>query len=194
MDTEPKRAPDHANWFFGLPLDGAFLATLPPPPRGFRLFTRTDVHLTVAFLGPCGRERAERALRALDEALESTRLAPFEYSLGEVVPMGHARRYSALSATLHEGHDQAASIIGALRDPLALAAEARPDTREPLPHATIARPRRRAGNVERSAGLEWARALDLSRARGTIDRIALYTWPEKREQGLFQIVADRPLG
>jgi RNA 2',3'-cyclic 3'-phosphodiesterase len=185
--------PSHANWFFGLPIGGAFLKDLPPPPRGFRLFTSRDVHLTVAFLGPCGRELAERALAALDETLLSARLESLEYALGEVIPLGNPRRYSALSATLTTGHDQASAIIGALRDPLVAAAEARPDTRPPLPHATIARPRRRAGNDERRAGLSWARGLDLSEVRGTIDRVALYTWPEERRESLFQVVAERAL-
>jgi RNA 2',3'-cyclic 3'-phosphodiesterase len=194
MPSEPSQTSSlHANWFVGLPLDGAFLENLPAPPQGFRVFGPRDVHITVAFLGPCGRELAERALATLDEGLASSRFEPVDYALGEVIPLGHPRRYSALSATLARGNAEAAAIIGALRDPLCAAAEARPDTRPPLPHATIARPRRRAGNDERRAGLTWARSLDLSRVVGTIDRVALYTWPEERRESLFRVVAERTL-
>lgn len=186
-------APPDANWFIGLPLDGAFLATLPPPPPNFRLFGAHDVHLTVAFLGRCGPERAARALEALDEALAAQRFEPIAYSLGAVVPMGNPRRYSALSALLAEGREPATELMGALREDLWEAAEATPDTRPPLPHATIARPQRRAEMRDRAAGLRWASRLDLSWVRGTIDRIALFTWAERRDEGLFRVVGERPL-
>lgn len=186
-------APRDANWFFGLPVDGAFLERLRPPPASFRLFGRHDVHLTVAFLGPAGPERAEAALEALDRELAARPRAPFDYALGEVVPLGNPRPYSALSATLSEGNDEAVALIAALREPLVFAAEARPDLRPPLPHATIARPKRRADAADRRAGLAWAASLKLSEVRGTIDRIALYTWPERREDGLFRVVAERRL-
>jgi RNA 2',3'-cyclic 3'-phosphodiesterase len=187
------RATSHANWFFGLPVDAEFIAAIPPPPPGFRLFSKRDVHITVAFLGPCGAEAARRALDALDHILANASFSPVDYALGELIPLGHARRYSALSATLTAGSAEAAAIIAALRAPLVAAAGAKPDTRPPLPHATLARPSRRAGARDRAAGLAWARSLDLGQFHGTLDRVALYTWAEDRQTGLFEIVAERPL-
>ena len=47
------------------------MSDLPAPPRNFRRFHPEDVHLTLAFLGPCGEQGAERALQALDVALQT---------------------------------------------------------------------------------------------------------------------------
>lgn len=185
---------ERANRFVGLPVCGAFLARLPPPPSRVRLFTPGDLHLTVAFLGASGRAGAERALAALDEALSRDPLAPFAYALGEVIPLGNPRRYSALSATLTAGREEAARLIASLRDPLIAAAGARPDERPPLPHVTLARPSRRADRRDRDAGLAWARGLDLGEVTGEIDRIALYTWAEERRERHFRVVAERALG
>ncbi len=195
------RAPG-ASWFFGLPVDGAFMATrVPEVPPGFRRFHPEDLHLTVAFLGACGEEAARRALAVLERALSSPR-PPIEASLGEVVPMGDPRAYSALSALLLEGRAETEALIGALRDPLADAAGARRETREPKPHLTLARPSRGASEAQRGAGLAWARGLDLGGVRARLDRVALYTWSAERrdtwsaerQARLFEIVAERRLG
>ena len=160
------------NWFFAFPLDGAFVQALPALPGALRLYHPDDVHLTLAFLGGCGEEGAMRALAALDARLALDPPGALEVSLGEVVPMGGSRRsYSALSALLGAGR------------------EARPAK----PHITIARPKRRATDADRQAGLAWAEALDLSGVQARLDRIALFTWSERRVERLFRIVAERRL-
>lgn len=183
-----------ANWFFAFPLDGAFVRELPALPRAFRLFHPDDVHLTLSFLGGCGEERALAALAALDAALAAAPLAPLEVALAEVVPMGGSRRhYSALSALLGRGRPEASAAVGRLRDALADAASVARDTREPKPHVTLARPARRATSSDREAGLAWAASLELSAVSARLDRIALYTWGERRLERLFRIVAERAL-
>jgi len=187
------RAPG-ANWFFGLPVDGAFMAArVPEVPRGFRRFHPEDLHLTVAFLGPCGEEAARRALAVLERALAAPRPV-IEASFGEVVPMGNPRAYSALSALLVDGRAETEALIGALRDPLADAAGARRETRAPKPHLTLARPSRGASDAERRAGLTWARGSDLGGVRARLDRVAFYTWSAERQARLFEITAERRLG
>jgi 2'-5' RNA ligase len=184
------------NWFVGLPVDGRFLAShVTPPPRGFRAFHPDDLHLTVAFLGPCGDEAALRALAALDEALASdpSLRAPIETSLGEVVPMGDPRRYSALSALLVAGRAETEARMAALRDPLADAAGSRREVRPPKAHVTLARPSRTASPADRRAGLAWAGALALEDVHVRLDRVALYTWSLDRGSRLFRIVAARAL-
>lgn len=183
-----------ASWFLGLPVDGGFMAArVPEVPRGFRRFHPEDLHLTVAFLGACGEEAARRALVVLERALAVPRPA-IDASLGEVVPMGNPRAYSALSALLVDGRHETEQLIGALRDPLADAAGALRETRAPKPHLTLARPSRGASDAEREAGLVWARAVDLRGVTARLDRIALYTWSADRQDRLFEIVTERPLG
>jgi 2'-5' RNA ligase len=182
------------NWFFAFPLDGTFLLGLPPLPSNFRRFQPEDVHLTLAFLGTCGDAGAERAIAALDQHLDEQPQPPIVISLGEVVAMGGSRHsYSALSALLGEGRAEATACILALRDRLTLAASGRTEKRPPKPHVSIARPRSRASELDRAAGLSWAGALQLQGVRAQLDRIALYTWSETRRERMFEIVAERRL-
>lgn len=151
--------------------------------------------MTLAFLGGCGEDGAQRALATLDERLRSAPLQAIDISLGEVVPMGGSRRaYSALSALLETGRAEATACLAALRDPLTEAATGRRDKRPPKPHVSIARPRGRASDVDREAGLAWAAQLDLRAVHAKLERIALYTWSEVRRDRLFRIVAERRLG
>jgi len=182
------------NWFLAFPVDGAFVAALPPAPPRLRVFSPTDVHATLAFLGGCGQDGAERALAVLDARLAELRPGPVAASLAEVVPMGGSRRdYSALSALLDDGRDEMAQLIGALRPGVAEAAAGRSDLRPPKPHVTLARPMRSASGADRQAGLAWAGAVDVRGLAVTFDRIALYTWADDRPAHLFKIVAERPL-
>ena len=181
------------NWFFAFPVDGAFLRELPEPPRSFRRFHEEDVHLTLAFLGGVGEAAAERSLAALDERLASTPVPSIDVSLGEVVPMGSRSRYTALSALLARGRPEATDCITALRDLLTETANGRREKRAAKPHVTIARPRHRATDADREAGLVWAAQLDVGAVHATLDRIALYTWSELRQARLFRIVAERQL-
>jgi len=183
------------NFFFAFPIDGKFVLELPALPSNFRRFHPEDVHLTLAFLGACGDNAAQRALVALEQRLEQEPQAPIDVSLAEVVAMGGSRRtYSALSALLARGRSEASACISALRDLLTQTAVGRTETRPPKPHVSIARPRRRASEADRSAGLSWAAALQLQSQTARLDRIALYTWSEARQERLFQIIAECRLG
>lgn len=181
------------NWFFAFPLDGAFVLELPAVPTHFRVFHPDDVHLTLAFLGGTGEEPARRALDVLDASLADTPLAALDVTLGEVVPMGSARRYTALSALLGEGREPLVACLTELGGLLCETALGRRPSRPAKPHVTVARPRRQASEADRAEGLVWARGLDLGRVRRRLDRIALYTWSDQRKERLFKVVAERKL-
>jgi 2'-5' RNA ligase len=183
------------NWFFAFPLDGAFVETLPAPPKSIRRYHPDDVHLTLAFLGGCGEPGALRALAVLDERLGGTPLPVVEIALGEVVPMGRSRSgYTTLSALVGRGRDEATRLLATERDPLHEAATGRRPSRPAKPHVTLARVRGRASAESREAGVAWAAALDLGEVHARLERIALYTWSAVRRERLFRIVAERRLG
>jgi 2'-5' RNA ligase len=183
------------NWFLAFPVDGAFVLELPPLPAQFRRFHPDDVHLTLAFLGGCAEPAALAALALLDERLERAPIASMAISLGEVVPMGGSRRaYTALSALLVEGKAAVTECLAAHRDALLEAATGRRDARAPKPHISLARPKTRATEAQREAALRWASELDLRGQAARLDRIALYTWAENRQERLFRVVAERRLG
>jgi 2'-5' RNA ligase len=181
------------NWFFGFPIVGEFVLELPALPTNFRRLHPGDVHLTLAFLGGCGEEGAERALQALDERMVGPLRTAIDVSLGQVVAMGPRTRYSALSALLKEGREVTETRITELRDALTLAATGRIEQRPAKAHVTLARPSGRASDAQRAAGLAWASELDLSHQRMRLARVALYTWSENRAERAFRIVSERTL-
>lgn len=181
------------NWFFGFPIDGAFVLDMPVLPKCFRRFHPDDVHMTLAFLGGCGEEAALHALSALDECLAAAPIHPMDVSFGEVVAMGSPRRYTALSALLERGREEATTCIAEYRDILTETAAGRREKRPAKAHVTIARPRRRATDQDRQAGLRWAKTVDLRHVTARLDRIALYTWSETRVERMFRIAAERKL-
>lgn len=181
------------NWFIAFPLDGAFLARLPPPPARFRLFHEEDVHLTLAFLGGVAEATARRTFDELKARLVEQPIASMDVSLGALVPMGRSGAYTALSALLEIGREEAELLIGEQRHALTQAASGRSDRRKPKAHVTIARPERRATAEDRARGLEWARQIDIRDVRARLDRVALYTWHERRRERLFRIADEHAL-
>lgn len=178
-----------ANWFVALSVaPGDFLAQLSPPPC-VRLFGPHDLHITVAFLGTVGEERA-RAAFAEAKALT---LGALETELGEVVPLGSKRRPSAFSALPISGRRELEHAMASVRAAMWQTAGARSDDRPALAHVTIARPTRKASHEQVHDAAAWAKQLDLGRPRVRIERVALYTWAEDRAQSLFRVVDERAL-
>ena len=179
-----------ANWFVGMPVTGGdwLDALLSDAPSSLRRFHPDDLHLTVAFLGGCGAERAKVAFAtATDHPL-----AAFRVELDRLAPMGNPRRPSALSLLVSGGHDEAVAIIESLRPVMWRAAEAERDTRPALPHVTVARPPRRATATERRVAVEWAERKPRLGEILTIDRLCLYTWSDDRRARQFRVVDEIP--
>lgn len=201
-----------ANWFLALvvPEEPALTQLLVDLPDGVRPFAAADLHITVAFLGPCGQERALLAWQAI---------APLRHPAIAVVSggwraMGPAGNPSAYALTLgpdaalnpsqdpdqvrDRGGQLTAGLIERWRQPALEAAGLPPERRAALPHITLARPRWR-GVGQHRAGLEawWQQAAGPRAPRpqhGLILReIAIYTWAADRQIQLFRIVIRRPL-
>jgi len=173
-----------ANWFIALaaPSD-AWFSSIAAPPSGVRMFVASDLHITVAFLGPVGQLRAEAAFAIAPR----WPTGPFDITLGAVEPMGNPRRPGALSVRVVEGAEALSRTIADVRELMWERAGARRDDRPPLPHVTIARPRRSAGGSERAAAIAWARSIQLGAPRITLFELVLYTHAEDRSERLFRL-------
>lgn len=175
------------NWFLGLPVDGAsWLHRVAAAPPEVKLFHPDDLHLTIAFLGPCGEARARAAWDSF-----RWELGAVDASFGGVIPMGSPRHWSALSATLEESREVVEDAMGASRGAACEAAGVPVDGRPPKAHCTIARLSRRAIPEQRAEAVRWAAALDLRGVGVRLDRVALYAWSEDRAEHLFRIVESR---
>ena len=191
------RRMERGNWFVALPVDAGewYSSGVPPTPQGTRRFAPGDLHLTVAFLGAVGRARAMGAWAAALEQLgrrpaSPWAAAPFQVSLGAAAPMGNPKRATALAALLEHGRREVEAAIGAAREELWAAADARRDSRPVKAHLSLARIQRGASEVERAAALGWADAIDLAGVRLVLDRLALYAWSEDRLERQFAVVTE----
>lgn len=180
------------NSFIAFPVPASsWLMDLPPAPAGIRLLDSADLHLTIAFLGSIAEERARASFECLTEDPSDRIFA----RLGAVVPLGNPRHPSALSALVEgrtEGGDPIRDAIGALRDTALVAAGLPPDTREPLPHITLARIGRKA--IARAHALEWAARIDLTRIHVCLERIALYRTAREPGPRSFEILESVAAG
>ncbi|MCP9790974.1 hypothetical protein KBZ20_00185 [Vulcanococcus limneticus Candia 3F8] len=187
----PSSAQPAANWFLALPLPpgcGWERSALGAPPE-LRRFDPLDLHLTVAFLGPCG----EAAALAAWEAVAPLRHGEITATAGAWRAMGPAAAPSAYALGLDLGAAELAVML-ACWGPLALAAAGRPaERRAPLPHVTLMRPRRRDGQRLRQPLARWMAAAPLPSGPVSFSEIALYTWTLDRRERLFRIQARRPL-
>lgn len=172
-----------ANWFIALqPSEGINLNTIvQTTPSGLRVFAPEDQHITLAFLGPC----------APDEALAAWVLAcqtaPFVQQLKPKAlrPMGNPKRPSAAALTF----DESDSLIRWMDDHqtrLLQKANRPPAKHPPLPHLTVARPKRRASESTRNSMIRWCHETEIHMPDVVCLKMALYTWSHNRRERLFR--------
>jgi len=163
---------------------------LPAAPPRVRVFSASDLHVTLGFLGSV-QESAAREAWACIGGFASFR--PVAGSFDRVQALGHRTKPSALSAIVSSGREAMVEMISEARGPLLEAADAAPDHRAPLPHMTFARVQRRAQDAERREALRWAEGIDLRGISFTAASVALYTWSLDRQERLFRIVERHAL-
>jgi len=163
---------------------------LPQSPPRVRVFTGSDRHVTLGFLGPVQELEAQKAW---DRIGEFPSFRPVSGSFAGVEPLGHPRKPSALCAMIEAGREPLAEMIEEARATLLSAAGAPEDSRPPLPHMTLARIQRRASAAERRDALRWVRGIDLRGVTFAARSVALYTWADDREERLFRIVEEQAL-
>lgn len=177
--------------FLALPVSaGAWLEALARPPAALGLVHPADLHLTIAFFGDAEREAAMAGFRAFRWAQGAVPV-----TLGAVVPMGARARPSAYAALLGEGRAEVEAAMAATRDRCCDAAGARRETRPPLAHVTLARPRRGAlaRADDRAEAARWASGLELGAVALCLERVALYTSAEPGQRPRYVRVAERRL-
>ena len=179
------------NWFLAFPLPPAagWEGAAAGAPAGLRRFHAADLHLTLAFLGPCGEERALAAWRAVADLAGG----PRRVSAAGWRALGPAPRPSAYGLTLAAGAEALTALLGAWGPRALLAAGLPPERRAPLPHVTLLRPRRAEAEQWRERMARWMAEAPLPAASAELAQLALYTWATDRRERLFQPVRLRPL-
>lgn len=174
------------NWFVAFPVEKTdWFLNLESTPEGTRYFHPDDLHVTFSFLGPIDEEDAMRAW-AVAKKLEG---GPFRFDIGRIEPFGGNRaRPAAYAAVPTNPVPELNEFLAIHRNEVARAAFARPDSRTPRPHITIARPRRRATERERDILHDWARDQRIEGVTIHLDRLALYTWSDEDDDRLFRLV------
>ena len=183
------------NWFVGLvvPEQAGLHRATADLPAGLRRFQPSDLHLTVAFLGACGAERARRAWQAIaDQRHPAITVRP-----GRWRAMGRAERPSAYALTLGQGAQLTAGLMERWRPPLLEAAGLPVEHRHALPHITLARPQRRLEPAQaaalQTAMATWMRAASVPDTSFALRELALYCWARDRSGQLFAIDQRRRL-
>ena len=146
----------------------------PAPPARVRVFSTSDLHVTLGFLGSVEESDAQPRLgpdRRLPFVSEGDGVVQAASSLSAIP---ESLRRSARWST--SGGEPLTEMIAEARETLLSAAGAPEDTRPPLPHMTLARIQRRANAAERRQALRWAHTIDLRAVTFTAPSVALYTW------------------
>lgn len=190
----------HANWFIGWPADAWAPADAVPRmqhdlalPPSTRWMSGDDLHVTLAFLGRCGEQAADRAF---DLAAQQARIQPPKLSLSAHgwALLGGDQAPSAVSLLMEGGSADLSTRIAELRPALYAAADARPDTRPPRPHVTLARLNRQVDNPTRQALAQRLHRQVPPPFTLQLESLALFTWTEDRVQRLFRRTRHCPLG
>ena len=179
------------NWFLALPLPPRARwqdAAVSAPPQ-LRRVAAEDLHLTLAFLGSCGEERAAAAWQAVG-SLQSVAIS---IQAGGWCALGSARQPSAYGLTLAEGNAQLCELLQRWEPRAREAAGLAPSLRPPLPHVTLLRPGRRDAPLVIEPMRVWMARTPLPPGRALLQELALWTWDPDRRQRLFRIRERRPL-
>lgn len=180
------------NWFLALPLPsgaGWQSAASSAPPE-LRRFAAADLHCTVAFLGPCGEQRALTAWAAV----ATLRTSPIAVRAGGWRALGSPRQPSAYGLTFAEGREPLCALLRRWEPVAREAAGLAPASRPPLPHVTLLRPKRREAARMIAPMRDWMAQAPLPETPALLLELALYTWAPERRERLFRIAARRALG
>lgn len=180
------------NWFVALPLppQARWQEVTVGAPAALRRFAAEDLHLTLAFLGPCGEARALAAWDALGPLTHP----PLTVTAGAWRALGRPQQPSAYGLTLAQGERRLVALLRAWGGLALQAAGCPPESRPPLPHVTLLRPRRREAAQLQPLMAAWMAAAALPPSGAELQELALYTWAPDRRQRLFQPVDRRALG
>lgn len=180
------------NWFLALPLprEAGWQQAALTAPDGLRRFVADDLHVTLAFLGPCGEPAALEAW----QALEGFASPPLRITAACWRALGPPRQPSAYGLTLDQGQSELVALLEHWGARALRAAGLPPPGRPPLPHVTLLRPRRREAPLWRDPMLAWMPSAPLPRQAPLLADLALWTWSEDRSRRLFRQVRCRSLG
>ena len=174
------------NFFVGFPVGLPFSvrswlkAISQEAPEFLKMFAESDLHITLAFLGPL---EPQQVIRVLEE-VSRIQMVPFQARFGCMCMLPSPGRCSALSLKFLEGREKLEEFMQNWGKKIVEAVGKEPDSRPPLPHMTLARPRRWTAEIKEKTIL-WMNELVMPQELVDIGSPVLFTRSEDRRRRLF---------
>lgn len=148
-----------------------------------KVFRGVDLHVTLAFYGPLKPAQIGKVLLAT--SLVSWE--PLEATFESILFLPSQRRCSAISLSFDLGKKLLINTMAEAGPRLMDSIGKDPDTRDPLPHMTIARPRKWRGAIPDQEA-NWLKALELPGGQVIIEKPVVFTRSHDRKKSLFRKV------
>ncbi len=155
-------------------------------PSGLRSFVLDDLHCTLAFLGQLKPE----LIPDIKAALTEIQCKPIRAQLEQLVMLPSQKKFRALAWTFAQGREATEQLIAQYRDMFLGLAQCTLETRDPLAHVTIARPKSGLRAEQLEEIVEWMSKQKAPSQEFVLDRLALYTWSEQRPAQQFRVVCE----
>ncbi|MCB1050381.1 MAG: hypothetical protein H6510_16815 [Acidobacteria bacterium] len=172
-----------ANWFVAYKVELPKLDLSLIEAEQVRWFQPADFHVTLVFLGGLNEAQIGHAKSLFADFPAK----PFDLPVKAFTTLPPGPRFSALCLQLQADPDWSDHVVTA-RKHFLVALNLPPETREPLPHITLARPLRQAGHQQRAKIQSAWCALQPPEIQVHLGQLALYTWNEDRQVRQFQEV------
>jgi len=148
-----------------------------------KVFRDVDLHVTLAFYGPLKPAEIGKVLLATSQVSWD----PLEATFESILFLPSPQRCSAISLSFDLGKDLVIETMGDAGARLMNSIGKDSDTRDPLPHMTIARPRKWRGGIPDQEA-DWLKALELPGGEVIIQKPVLFTRSHDRKKSLFRKV------
>ncbi len=164
--------------------EGVLAAWERESPGGVNWQDAADLHITMAFLGPW----QETHVPTIKKMLPSLPAAPDTVTAGNWLLLPRPEKFSAVAIGVVNGAGALKEIMSEWHEPLRRLVGGPPSRGEFMPHITLGRPDRKAGNQDMDGWREWVEKRAPQPVEWKVEAPAVYTWADDRTVRRFRRV------